>query len=116
VYGSREVVRPLFWLGRSRDDLRAFPAEARLAAGRQLRRVQQGLPPTDWKPMSAIGPGVGELSIHGGCEYRVCYVAKFAEGVFVLHAFEKHARKTPRADIEIARRRLRELIRPRPLR
>lgn len=60
--------------------------------------------------MPTIGPGVQEIRVHTGQEYRVFYIAKFSEGIYVLHAFEKRTRKTPRRDLELARHRLRELI------
>jgi phage-related protein len=103
--------KPLFWLGPSRDDLKAFPEDARRVAGFQLRRVQQGLEPNDWRPMPSIGPGVQEIRVHTWQEYRIFYIAKFSEGIYVIHAFEKRTRKTPRRDLELARDRLRELIR-----
>jgi len=53
--------KALIWLGSSRRDLRAFPVLARRLAGFQLRRVQQGLEPDDWKPMQTVGPGVREI-------------------------------------------------------
>jgi phage-related protein len=105
--------KPLVWLGSSLADVRAFSNEARQEAGFQLRRVQQGLSPTDWKPMNIVGPGVVEIRIHTTEEYRVCYVAKFAEAVYVLHAFTKQAQKTPQHDIELAQRRYSELVRTR---
>jgi phage-related protein len=71
--------KPLYWLGASLEDLRAFPKEARRAAGHQLDLVQQGLEPHDWKPMPAVGTGVYEIRVHVRAEYRVFYVAKFAE-------------------------------------
>ena len=55
---------PLMWLGSSRRDLGAFPVIARRLTGFQLRRVQQGLEPDDWKPMPTVGPGVQEIRIH----------------------------------------------------
>jgi phage-related protein len=82
----------------------------RRVAGFQLRRIQQGLEPNDWKPMTAVGVGVKEIRIHTGIEYRVFYLAKFAEGVYVLHAFEKHTRKTSKRDMDLARERFRALI------
>ena len=105
--------RPLVWLGSSLDDVRAFPDEARQEAGFQLRRVQKGLSPSDWKPMSTVGPGVIEIRIHTTEEYRVFYVAKFAEAVYVLHAFNKQRQKTSQRDIELAQWRYSELIRTR---
>jgi putative addiction module killer protein len=105
--------KPLVWLGSSLDDLREFPDDARKEAGFQLRRVQKGLSPVDWKPMTTVGQGVIEIRIHTGREHRVFYVAKFAEAVYVLHAFNKQTQKTPGRDIELAQRRYFELIRTR---
>ena len=104
------AAKPLFWVGTSRDDIRSFPADARRIAGYQLRLVQDGLEPTDWKPMPTIGPGVSELRIHTRLAHRVFYFAKLAEGVYVLHAFEKRTRKTPKPEIDLARSRLKQLM------
>ena len=57
-------MKPLNFVGSSLDDLRNFPDEARRAAGIELRAVQRGLEPSDWKPMQVIGPGVKEIRIH----------------------------------------------------
>jgi phage-related protein len=95
--------KSIIWLGSSRRDLRAFPALATQLAGFQLRRVQQGLDPDDWKPMQTVGPGVREIRIHIAGAHRVFYVAKRAEGIYVLHAFEKKTRKTSSHDLEIGR-------------
>ena len=94
----------------SRSDVRAFPRDARRLAGFQLRRVQRGLEPFDWKPMPAVGPGVREIRVHTALEHRVLYIAKFAEAVYVLHAFEKRTRKTPQRDVSLARQRFHELL------
>ena len=107
------AVKPLLWLGSSRADLRAFPDEARREAGHELFKVQQGEEPSDWKPLPAVGAGVNELRIHTGVSHRVIYIAKFVEAVYVLHAFEKRSRKTHRADLEMARTRLGQLVRHR---
>jgi phage-related protein len=104
------VDKPILWIGSSLDDLRAFPEDARGVAGFELRRVQQGLQPTDWKPMVTVGAGVDEIRVHTGREHRVFYIARFEEGVYVLHAFEKRSRKTPSREIEVARTRLHEVL------
>jgi len=65
------VDKVIRWLGSSLDDLRAFPDRARSAAGYQLRRVQLGLMPSDWKLMKAVGTGVYEIRIHTGAEHRL---------------------------------------------
>ena len=63
--------------------------------------------------MPVVGAGVREIRIHTALEHRVLYVAKFADVVYVLHAFEKRTRKTPRHDVELARQRYRALVRQR---
>ena len=103
--------KSLRWVGASLEDLRAFPEAARREAGYQLRRLQQGLLPDDWKPMASGGPGVAEIRIHSGVEHRVFYVTKFGEAIYVLHAFQKRTRQTRQADLELARTRLAEVVR-----
>ena len=66
--------------------------------------------PADWKSMSTIGPGVRELRVHTALEHRVCYIAKFAEAIYVLHAFEKRTRKTSQRDLDLARQRYQALV------
>ncbi len=66
--------------------------------------------PEDWKPMSSIGLGVKEIRIHSQTENRVIYVAKFAEAIYVLHAFVKKDEKTYKRDIDLARRRFAQLV------
>ena len=105
------IEKPLAWLGSSLDDVRAFPADARRSAGYQLGRVQQGLMPDDWKPMTTVGSGVYEIRIHIQLEYRVFYVAKYEDAVYVIHAFEKRTPQTREADIAVARRRLADFLR-----
>jgi phage-related protein len=102
--------KPLVWLGSSRGDVRAFPAAVRRLTGFQLRRVQQGLDPNDWKPMPDVGRGVREIRINVEGAHRVFYVATFEEAVYVLHAFEKKTRKTTRRDVKIGRQRFRALM------
>jgi len=103
--------KPLAWLGSSLDDVRGFPAEAKRAAGYQLGRVQQGLMPDDWKPMTTVGAGVFEIRIHTELEHRVFYVAKYEDAVYVIHAFEKDTRQTRDADVALARKRLADFLR-----
>ena len=101
--------KPLIWLGSSRRDLRAFPALARRLAGFQVRRVQQGLDPDDWKPMRMVGPGVREIRIHIAGAHRVFYLATRAEAIYVLHAFEKKTQKTSANDLRTGRERFRAI-------
>jgi phage-related protein len=74
-------------------------------AGHQLWQVQLGLTPTDYRPMPLVGAGCYEIRIHHGGEFRVIYVAKFIDAVYVLHAFQK----TRQLDIELAKRRFRQI-------
>jgi phage-related protein len=103
-------VKPVEWLGDSLARLRGFPREAMRDAGYQLELVQDGREPKDWKPMSSIGAGVQELRIRMGGAFRVIYVAKFPEAVYVLHAFQKKSGRTAPLDIELARSRFRNLV------
>lgn len=81
-------------------------------AGLQLDRVQRGLDPDDWKPMPTVGPGVREIRVRDEAgAFRVLYVARFAEAVYVLHCFQKKSGKTSRQDLELGRQRFKELVR-----
>lgn len=95
--------KDLRWVGRSLEDLRDFPAEARREAGHQLHLVQLGLEPDDWRPMPSVGPGVAEIRIHEEGAYRIFYITKYDEAVYVLHAFEKKSQKTAQRDIDLGR-------------
>jgi phage-related protein len=103
--------RPVEFLGSSLDDLRDFPEAARQEAGFQIRRVQYGDSPYDWKPMPTIGAGVNEIRLRDdGDQYRVIYVAKLKEAVFVIHCFQKKTQKTAKPDVDLATKRYRELL------
>jgi phage-related protein len=102
--------KPLVWLADSRANVRCFPVVARQRSGFELRQVQQGRDPSDWKPMPDVGLGVREIRIQTGEQFRILYVAKFAEAVYVLHAFEKKSRQTAKHDIDLANSRYRALV------
>ena len=103
-------MKSITWLGDSLERLREFPAAARQATGYQLERVQAGLEPGNWKPMPMVGIGVGEIRVHAGGAFRVVYLARLPEAVYVLHMFQKKSRATASKDMELARRRFRALI------
>ena len=103
----------VIWVGSARGDVRTFAKDARRRAGYEIYRVQQGLDATDWKPMPSVGTAVREIRIHTKGEHRVIYLAKFDEGIYVLHAFEKKTRKTRREDVDLARKRLGDVLRDR---
>lgn len=103
-------MKPVTFVGDSLDQLRAFPDDARRKAGHQLERLQYGGMPDDWKPMTTIGAGVQEIRIRGqGGAFRVVYVARFAEAIYVLHAFQKKANKTSTLALELVRTRYAQL-------
>jgi phage-related protein len=105
-------MKPVSFLGDSLDALRVFPQAARRMVGLQLDRVQRGLDPDDWKPMPTVGPGVREVRVRDEAgAFRVLYVARFAEAVYVLHCFQKKSDKTSRQDLELGRQRFKELVR-----
>lgn len=107
-------MKPVQFLGDSLQCLRDFPVEARQDAGYQLDKVQRGLQPDDFKPMPTIGRGVEEIRIRDDSGiYRVIYTARFADAVFVLHAFRKKTQRTSQRDIEIAKARFSEMKRNR---
>jgi phage-related protein len=106
-------VKPILWRGTTLTAVREFAEPARQQAGYQLYRVQCGLEPSDWKPMSIVGPNVREIRIHTADEFRVIYVASFEEAVYVLHAFQKKTRKTSKRDLALAAERFRELTKAR---
>jgi phage-related protein len=102
-------MKALHWIGTSLDDVSGFPAEARREVGFELFAVQSGLMPTDFKPMPQVGKGAYEIRVHVLGEWRVIYVARKAEAVYVLHAFQKKTQKTRREDLELAARRYRQI-------
>ena len=103
--------RPVEFRDSSLDELRAFPLPARREAGHQLDQVQNGQEPDDWKPMNTVGQGVKEIRIRDAAgAFRVIYVAKFADAVYVLHCFKKKTEKTSKADLDLASKRYRDLL------
>ncbi|MBZ9711128.1 type II toxin-antitoxin system RelE/ParE family toxin [Mesorhizobium sp. ESP7-2] len=97
--------------GSALDDLRAFPAAARREAGHQLDQVQSGREPDDWKPMNTVGQGVREIRIRDAAgAFRIIYVARFADAVYVLHCFQKKTQKTARTDLTLAAGRYKDLV------
>jgi len=102
-------IKPLKFVASSLDDLRNFPDEARRAAGFELHAIQSGLEPSDWKPMQVVGSGVKEIRIHILGEWRVIYVAKHREAIYVLHAFQKKSKKTSQHEINLARQRYKQI-------
>src|SRR6185437_2748663 len=86
-----------------REEVRACPPDVRFDLGSQLNKVEYGGEPDDFKPMPGIGPGVNEIRVaHESDQYRLMYVAKFPEAIYVLHVItSKKTQRTARTDIEI---------------
>jgi phage-related protein len=104
------VERPIDFLGSSLKDIRQFPPDVMTDCGFQLYRLQMGEAASDVKPMASIGKGVEEIRLKDRAGiYRVIYVARFEEAVYVLHAFQKKTEATSVKDIELARERFREM-------
>lgn len=103
-------MKPITFVGDSLEAMRDFPPDVRRKAGHQLDKVQRGFYPDDWKPLSTVGVDVHELRLQEGAgAFRVIYVAKFDDAVYVLHAFQKKTQRTAKADLELARRRLSDI-------
>lgn len=107
---SRPELRPVEWVGSSKEDVKAFPARVRDHIGFALYQAQTGLKHRDAKPLKGLGSGVLEVvSRHDGDTYRAVYTVRFEAAVYVLHAFQKKAKRgraTPKHEIELIGRRL----------
>ena len=105
-------MKKVTWMGSSKADLKAFPAAVVDNMGHQLFLVQCGLEPDDWKPMTAIGTGVKEIRVKDIAGiFRTAYLATRPDAVYVLHCFQKRTQQTSRRDIQLARKRLQDVLR-----
>ena len=107
---ATEALKPVEWVGSSKADLKELPAAVRDRVGFALYQAQVGLKHRDAKPLRGLGANVLEVaSRHDGDTYRAVYTVRFKAAVYVLHAFQKKARKsiaTPKKEIDLIRRRL----------
>ena len=116
IKAAMEQEKEIRWLGSSYRDLLAFPDEARRLAGFQLHKIQAGLDPDDWKPFDSIGAGTREIRINDGSgAFRVMYVTKYVEALYVLHCFQKKTQKLGAQDRKIASTRYRGIINEREI-
>lgn len=98
--------KPIHWVGSSLDDLKQFPDNIKRELGFDLDLIQQGLLPRDFKAMQNLGSGIMEIRVRDiSGAFRVAYVAKFAEAIYCLHAFQKKTQKTAPKDLEIIKTR-----------
>jgi len=100
------TLRPIFWQGNSQAVVRGWPGVTKRQAGAELFRLQLGSDPIHWRPMKSVGPGVREIKIDEGGQFRVLYVTRRGEDIVVLHAFEKKAQRTARSDVDLGKQRL----------
>ncbi len=105
-------IRPLFWVGSSKRNYREFPAQVQDTLGFELFLVQTGQHPPSAKPLRGFGSGTIELvEDFDGDTYRAVYTVRFHEAVYVLHAFKKKSKRgiaTPKGDVDLIKRRLRD--------
>jgi phage-related protein len=108
--GHNPSVKPVVWMGGSRESLREFPETVQDSLGFELYRVQCGFEPKDWKPMTTVGPGVKEIRVRDEAGiFRIIYLATRPEGVYVLHCFQKKTQQTSRPDLELAKKRFKAI-------
>lgn len=94
------------WEGDSREVLKAFPEQVTQNLGFELWLLQRGEKPRDYRPVSSVGPGVFELRDQDErAWYRVVYLSRIEDVIYVLHCFEKKSREMPRRDFEKAKQR-----------
>lgn len=99
------------WVDTSLADLRNFSTDVRREAGFQLDKVQHGENPDNWKPFDDVGAGVREIRIaEESGAYRVMYVAKFEEAVYVLHVFQKKTQATSKKDKDLVKARYQKVL------
>jgi len=105
-------VKPVIWMGGSREEVKRLPEAVQDSVGFELYRVQCGLDPKDWKPMTSVGSGVKEVRVRDEAGiFRMIYFATRPEGVYVLHCFQKKTQRTSRADLELAMKRFKLIAR-----
>ncbi|RWX77289.1 type II toxin-antitoxin system RelE/ParE family toxin [Neorhizobium lilium] len=103
-------MKPVIFLGDALEQLRDFPESVRKEAGVQLHKVQLGFEPSDWKPMVTVGKGTREIRIRDDeGAFRVLYVVKVGDAVYVLHAFQKKTQQTAKREVELASARYRQI-------
>ena len=105
------MLKPVQWVGSSKSDLKRFPDAVQDRMGFAIYQAQAGLRHRNAKPLKGFGSGVLEVvARHDGHTFRAVYTVRFETAVYVLHAFQKKARRgiaTPKQELDLVRRRLR---------
>ena len=103
------TLKPVEWAGSSRADLKRFPEPVRARMGFAIYRAQTGLRHRDAKPLKGFGPGVLEVvARHDRDTFRAVYTVRFETAVYILHAFQKKAKRgarTPKSELDLVRQR-----------
>ncbi len=106
-----QLPKPVEWIGSSKADLKRFPGPVQDRMGFAIYRAQLGRQHRDAKPLKGFGSGVVEIAArHDGDTFRAVYTVRFETAVYVLHAFQKKARRgiaTPKQELDLVRQRLR---------
>ena len=104
------MLKPVEWVGSSKADLKCFPGLLQGRMGFAICRAQLGLRHRDAKPLKGFGSGVVEVvARHDGDTFRAVYTVRFEGAIYVLHAFQKKAKRgiaTPKQELDLVRRRL----------
>lgn len=108
---KRQEDKRLYWVGSSREDIRKFPEDVKDDIGYALRQAQKGVKPAAAKPLRGFsGASVLEIIENYNTDtYRACYTVRFSEAIYVLHCFQKKAKKgiqTPKKDMDLIKKRL----------
>lgn len=107
-------MKNIIWEGDSKGIIRDFPDEAKSVIGTELHAIQHGLEPSNTKTLRDIGANVKELRVKtSDNHYRVVYIAKFSEAIYVLHSFIKKSNRISKNDLAIAKSRYKNLVRNR---
>ena len=105
-------LRPIVWLGNTKKNILEFPEDVRKLIGDELQFIQFGGIPKDAKPFKGVGSGVIEIALKYDKEaYRCIQAVQLGEKIYVLHAFQKKAKKgisTPKKDVEMVKKRYKE--------
>ena len=105
-----KMIKRIVFLADTLDQIRSFPFDVRKDVGTELRRVQKGVEPMDWKPMKTVGVGVREIRVRDATgAFRIIYVLSKADVIYVLNAFQKKSQKTPKHELALAALRLKQV-------
>jgi len=106
-------MKPCEFIGSSKDDISSMPQDVKNVFGFAIRAAQRGAKHPDAKPLKGFG-GAGVIEVvenFDGDTYRAVYTVKFAGMIYVLHVFKKKSKrgaKTPKADIDLIKSRLKD--------